>query len=67
MLFAYAAQHGFGPSIAQFSASHDITGGAAWTTALVLMAFTEVLSRLLVLQVRAWSLTRAPAPAPAIA
>jgi hypothetical protein len=31
------------------------------------MAFTEVLSRLLVLQVRAWSLTRAPAPAPAIA
>jgi hypothetical protein len=67
MLFAYASQHGFGPSIADFSATLHITGGAAWTAALVVMAFAEVLSRLFVLQLRAWRLTHTPVIAPAIA
>ena len=60
MVFAYAATHGLGPSLAHFSAVHGITGGGAWTAALVLMALAEVLSRLLVLQVRAWRLTHTP-------
>ena len=38
--------------IAQFSIAHNITGDAAWMTALVLMAFGEVLARVLVLQIQ---------------
>jgi hypothetical protein len=60
IVFSYACTHGLGPSLAHFSAAHHITGGDAWTAALVLMAFAEVLSRLLVLQVRAWRLQRTP-------
>jgi hypothetical protein len=50
--FAYYANHGGGPAVARFSASHDITGAGIWTLALVLMAFGQVLARLGVLQVR---------------
>jgi hypothetical protein len=50
--FAYYAYHGGGPAVASFSARHDITGADIWTTALVLMAFGQVLARLGVLQVR---------------
>ncbi len=66
MAFAYAADHGLGASIAHFSAAHTISLDA-WTAALVLMAFAEVLGRLAVLQVRAWRMTRAPELAAAIA
>jgi hypothetical protein len=66
MAFAYAAQHGLGETIGRFSAAHAISP-AAWTAALVLMAFAEVLGRLAVLQVRAWRLTHAPEVAVAIA
>jgi hypothetical protein len=64
--FAYASQHGLGPSIGHFSAAHAISPDA-WTAALVLMAFAEVLGRLAVLQARAWRLTHAPEISAAIA
>jgi Na+/proline symporter len=50
--FAYYAYHGGGPAVARFSARHDLTGANIWTTALVLMAFGQVLARLAVLQIR---------------
>ena len=50
--FAYYAYHGGASSVASFSARHDITGANIWTTALVLMAFGQVLARLGVLQGR---------------
>jgi len=50
--FAYYAYHSGGPAVARFSVRHDITGADIWTTALVLMAFGQVLARLSVLQVR---------------
>jgi hypothetical protein len=50
--FAYYAYHGGASSVASFSARHDITGASIWTTALVLMAFGQVLARLGVLQGR---------------
>jgi hypothetical protein len=50
--FAYYAYHSGAAMIARFSVSHDITGGRIWTTALVAMAFGQVLARLAVLQVR---------------
>ncbi len=50
--FAYYAYHSGGPAVARFSVRHDISGADIWTTALVLMAFGQVLARLAVLQVR---------------
>jgi hypothetical protein len=50
--FAYYAYHSGGAAVASFSVRHDITGADIWTTALVLMAFGQVLARLGVLQVR---------------
>lgn len=50
--FAYYSTHGGRTEVAQFSISHGITGDAVWVTALVLMAFGEVLARVLVLQIR---------------
>jgi hypothetical protein len=50
--FAYYSTHGGRHEVAQFSVSHGITGDTVWVTALVLMAFGEVLARVLVLQVR---------------
>ena len=44
--FAYYAYHSGGPAVARFSVRHDITGADIWTTALVLMAFGQVLARL---------------------
>ena len=43
--------------IGRFSAHHAITTGQVWTTALVLMAFGEVLARVAVTQWRRWKLT----------
>ena len=39
-------------ALARFSVQHAITGANTWTTALVLMAFGEVLARVLILQAR---------------
>ena len=49
---SWHAYHGGASSVASFSARHDITGASVWTTALVLMAFGQVLARLGVLQGR---------------
>jgi hypothetical protein len=50
--FAYYAYHSGGPAVARFSVRHDITGARIWTTALVIMAFGQVLARLGTLQAR---------------
>jgi hypothetical protein len=47
MSFAiWAASAAGGAHVAAFSAAHDITSGQAWVTALILMAFGEVIVRL---------------------
>lgn len=61
MAFAFAISHGLRPEIASFSVAHHITGGDAWTAALVLMALCEVGARLATLYVRAQLATRRPA------
>lgn len=50
--FSVWVSHGGGPTIGRFSAEHGLTA-AGWTTALVLMALGEVLSRTALLWVRA--------------
>lgn len=52
--FSVWTSHGGAIDLARFSVRHDITSGAAWTDALVLMAFSEVFTRtgLLVLRAR---------------
>ena len=62
--FAYYAYHGGGPAVARFSLRHDISGADIWTTALVLMAFGQVLARLGVLQVRRARAVSHPVPQP---
>jgi hypothetical protein len=51
--FQLYVSHGGFPAVAHFSATHDITSGAAWTAALVLMALTEVLCRHAIIVFRA--------------
>jgi hypothetical protein len=58
MAFVLASEHGAGHAIAQFSINNQITGSQAWTAALVLMAFGEVIARLVVIQTRAFLLSR---------
>jgi hypothetical protein len=48
-------------AIGSFSRHHAITSSQAWTTALVLMAFAEVISRVVLLQVRRIKLAGATA------
>jgi hypothetical protein len=60
--FGFYAYHGGGPAVASFWLRHDITGADIWTTALVLMAFGQVLARLGVLQVRRARAVSHPAP-----
>jgi hypothetical protein len=62
MAFYFAATHGAGPAIAAFSISHHITGSAAWTAALVMMALADVLTRLAVVYLRGRRLTATGAP-----
>ena len=63
MVFYFAATHGAGPAIAAFSITHHITGSAAWTAALVMMALADVLTRLVVVFLRGRRLTAKAAPA----
>jgi len=51
--FSLWTSHGGDASLARFSMRHDITSGAAWTDALVLMAFGEVFVRTAILVLRA--------------
>jgi hypothetical protein len=62
MVFYFAATHGAGPAIASFSVAHHITGPAAWTAALVMMALADVLTRLVVVYLRGRRLTARTAP-----
>ena len=62
MVFYFAATHGAGPAIAQFSIAHHITGPAAWTAALVMMALADVLTRLVVVYLRGRRLTATGTP-----
>jgi hypothetical protein len=65
MVFYFAATHGAGPAIAAFSIAHHITGSAAWTAALVMMALADVLTRLAVVYLRGRRLTATGTPAAA--
>jgi hypothetical protein len=56
--FAYYTYHGGGPAVARFSVQHDLSGANIWTTALVAMAFGQVLARVAVLQIRRVRATR---------
>ncbi|MFC4030276.1 hypothetical protein ACFO3J_02190 [Streptomyces polygonati] len=51
--FEYWATHGGAGSVARFSRDRLITSSAAWTTALLLMAFAQVLCRLAVVRLKA--------------
>ena len=62
MAFYFAATHGAGPAIADFSIAHHITGEAAWTAALVMMALADVLTRLAVVYLRGRRLAATTAP-----
>lgn len=57
LVFAYASEHGAGPSITSFSIHNQITGADAWTAALVTMALAEVLARTGVLYARSRALS----------
>jgi hypothetical protein len=60
----WAASAAGGAHVAAFSAAHDITSGQAWVTALILMAFGEVITRLAIIITRGARLTgRTPAAA----
>ena len=50
--FAYWSSHGGMDSIARFSLHHSISGGNAWTVALLAMAVFEVAGRTVVMAVR---------------
>jgi hypothetical protein len=43
--FSFWASHGGDAALGRFSVAHHITGGDAWTAALVLMAMGEVVTR----------------------
>ena len=50
--FVYYANHSGAAAVARFSRAHDLSGANIWTTALVLMAFGQVLARVGALQAR---------------
>ncbi|MER7691238.1 hypothetical protein [Streptomyces sp. NPDC097610] len=50
--FEYWATHGGSGSLVRFSQDNLITGSAAWTAALLLVALAQVLGRLAVIRVR---------------
>jgi hypothetical protein len=50
--FAYWSSHGGMESIARFSLHHQISGGNAWTVALLAMAVFEVAGRTMVMAAR---------------
>jgi hypothetical protein len=52
LAFEVYATHGGAGSIARFSITHRISGVEAWTAALVIMAMSEVVTRLIVLRLR---------------
>lgn len=61
LAFELFATHGGMGDISSFSIAHDITSQNAWVAALVIMALAEVISRLVVIRVRAARLSGVPA------
>jgi hypothetical protein len=59
MAFSLYMQHGGAPTVIRFSEAHHLTG-AGWVTAIVLMAFVEVVSRTLILWARSRSMVVRP-------
>ncbi|MFJ8491393.1 hypothetical protein ACIRBZ_24035 [Streptomyces sp. NPDC094038] len=64
MGFQLWTEHGGADDVARFSLAHHITSDQAWVAAFVLMALTEVVTRLATIFVRGRMLT-AEQPAPA--
>jgi hypothetical protein len=62
LAFEEFSTHGGSGDIVNFSVAHDITSQNAWVAALVIMALAEVISRLVVIRVRA-ARTRESGPA----
>jgi hypothetical protein len=60
MGFQVWADHGGSDDVARFSVTHDITTIDAWVAAFVLMALTEVVTRLATVFVRSRRVTRLP-------
>ncbi|MFF7986721.1 hypothetical protein ACFZDK_47890 [Streptomyces sp. NPDC007901] len=58
--FEFWATHSGATSVARFSRDNLITGAAAWTAALLLMALAQVLCRLAVVRVRARRISSGP-------
>jgi hypothetical protein len=52
MGFQLWTEHGGSDDVARFSLHHHITGGQAWVAAFVLMALTEVVTRLATIALR---------------
>ncbi len=62
----YANTASGGEALVRFSAQHAITSAQTWTTALVLMAFGEVLARVGILQLRRLQISRSQIAVPAV-
>ncbi|HEX2904569.1 MAG TPA: hypothetical protein VHO01_14030 [Jatrophihabitans sp.] len=62
MAFQIYVSHGGGPAVGRFSIEHHITTDQAWVTAFVLMAFTEVATRVGTLVWRAYLVRRRTQP-----
>lgn len=60
--FVYEAEHGGAHAITDFSRTHLITGAAAWTAALLLMALVQVVARTAVLRVKAYGIGHEAVP-----
>ncbi|MEV7675519.1 hypothetical protein [Streptomyces sp. NPDC088752] len=60
--FQLWADHGGADDVARFSTDHQITGSQAWVSALLLMAVTEVVTRLVTIFVRSRTADRTPRP-----
>jgi hypothetical protein len=62
MGFQLWTEHGGGDDVARFSLHHHITGEQAWAAAFVLMALTEVVTRLATIALRGRMVDRGPRP-----
>jgi hypothetical protein len=71
MSFQLYSDHGGAGAITRFSVSHHITSSNAWVTAFVLMAVTEVATRVVTIVVRGYlarqSAARQSAARPSVA
>jgi hypothetical protein len=63
--FEEYSSHGGTHSIVSFSVAHDITSQSAWVAGLVIMALAEVISRLVIIRLRAARTTTIGEPIPA--